>query len=255
MFTKAIVRTPCRAMVNGITSAKLGKPNYLEAMIQHEAYISALEKAGLEVTTLESDERFPDSCFVEDTAVLNEKVAIIDRLGTISRQGEPLEVEIALQEFYSPHQLEKIVEPGTLEGGDVMRIGAMYYVGRSERTNTAGLHQFQLILQKYGFRCTEIALRDMLHLKTGVNYLGDNFLLVAGEFIENAHFEGFHKIIVEEDEGYAANCLRINDYILLPAGFPKLKAALEPLPFRLIELEMSEFQKLDGGLSCLSLRF
>ena len=189
MFNKAIVRIPCRTMENGITSAKLGKPNYLEAMIQHEAYISALEKAGLEVTILEPNERFPDSCFVEDTAVLNEKVAIIDRPGTISRQGEPHEVEIALRQFYSPHQLEK------------------------------------------------------------------NFLLVAGEFINNVHFEGFHKIIVEEDEGYAANCLRINDYILLPSGFPKLKAALEPLPFRLIELEMSEFQKLDGGLSCLSLRF
>jgi dimethylargininase len=214
-----------------------------------------LEKAGLDVTILEPDERFPDSCFVEDTAVLNEKVAIIDRPGAISRQGEPYEIEIALRQFYSLQQIEKIVEPGTLEGGDVMRIGATYYVGRSERTNTTGLHQFQLILQKYGFGCTKIALQDMLHLKTGVNYLGDNFLLVAGEFIENIHFEGFHKIIVEEDEGYAANCLRINDYILLPAGFPKLKAALEPLPFRLIELEMSEFQKLDGGLSCLSLRF
>ena len=255
MFTRAIVRKPCRAMVNGLTSAKLGEPNYPRAVIQHEAYISALNKASLEVTILEVDDRFPDSCFVEDTAVLNEKVAIIDRPGAISRQGEPLEIESVLHQFYPPLQLEKITDPGTLEGGDVMGIGNMYYVGRSARTNSEGINQFQLILQKYGFGCTEIALRDMLHLKTGVNYLGDNVLLVAGEFIENPRFEGFHKIIVEEDEGYAANCLRINDYILLPTGFPKIKAALKQLPFRLIELEMSEFQKLDGGLSCLSLRF
>ena len=255
MFTRAIVSKPCRAMVNGLTSAKLGKPNYHMALDQHEAYITALETTGLEVTIMNADEHFPDSCFVEDTAVLNEKVAIIDRPGAISRQGEPHDIEIALQRFYSSQQLQKIIPPGTLEGGDVMRIGNMYYVGQSDRTNPEGIQQFRRILQKYGFGLTEIALRDMLHLKTGVNFLGDNLLLVAGEFIDHPKFDGFTKIVVDDNEGYAANCLRINDCILIPAGFPKIKTKLELLPFRLIELEMSEFQKLDGGLSCLSLRF
>ncbi|MHA1646412.1 MAG: arginine deiminase family protein, partial [Promethearchaeota archaeon] len=157
------------------------------------------------------------------------------------------------QKIY-PH-LEYITEPGTLEGGDIMRIENHYYIGLSNRTNSKGAKQLIKILQQYGYEGTVVPLKEMLHLKTGVNYLGNNIVLVSGEFITHKEFQKFEKIIVQPDEEYAANCVRINDFVLMPAGFPKLKDELLKKDFQIIELEMSEFQKLDGGLSCLSLRF
>jgi dimethylargininase len=253
MFKRAIVRKPCQQMVNGITTAHLGKPDYALALEQHELYVEALKKCGLEVIVLELDTNFPDSCFVEDTAIVNEKIAIIDRPGAKSRQGEQIAIKETLSQFYP--SIEDINAPGTLEGGDVMRIENTYYVGLSDRTNMAGFTQFNQILTLHGFKCILIPMKEMLHLKTGVNYLGENTLLVAGEFIHNTEFSSFQKIIVPQNESYAANCVRINDFIIMPRGYPTMKQNLEKLSVKLIELNMSEFRKLDGGLSCLSIRF
>ncbi|UYP45022.1 hypothetical protein NEF87_001307 [Candidatus Lokiarchaeum ossiferum] len=253
MFTKAIVRTPCKKMVEGITTSHLGKPIYDIALKQHQAYIQALKSCGLEVIILPADERFPDSCFVEDTAVVNEKFAIVDRPGAITRQGEQNSIHAELKKHYS--DIKIITAPGTLEGGDVMRIGSKYYVGLSDRTNHNGFNQFREICSQFNFEANAIEMNEMLHLKTGVNYLGDNTILVAGEFIEKEEFKSFTKIIVDPTESYAANCIRINANIIMPKGFPILKAKLQKIGVSILELEMSEFQKLDGGLSCLSLRF
>lgn len=252
MFTHAIVRTPGRSLVNGITSANLGTPVYEKALEQHTRYIEALKRCGVEVTVLEADDRFPDSTFVEDTALLTKTCAIITNPGAEERKGEELEIKEVLKRFYA--NIECIEPPGTVEGGDVMMVADHFYVGLSERTNEAGTERLIKLLEKYGYTGSTVLLKNFLHLKTGLAYLERNNLLVAGEFINNSIFGRFNNIIIDESESYAANCIWVNDYVLVPAGFPKTKAAIEQAGYQTIAVDVSEFRKLDGGLSCLSLR-
>lgn len=252
-FTRAIVRKPGKSYVNGLTTADLGKPDYEKALEQHSRYIEALKQCGLAVTILEEDEDYPDSTFVEDTAVLTEKCAIITNPGAESRNGEIIRMREVVKDFYD--QVETIWHPGTLEGGDVMQVEDHFYIGLSTRTNEDGAKQLKAILEKYGYGATIVPLEKFFHLKTGIAYLGDNNLVLAGEFIEHELFAGFNKIVVGEDEEYAANCLRINDHVIMPKGYEKAKRKIAEAGYSVIELEMSEFRKQDGGLSCLSLRF
>jgi dimethylargininase len=253
MFTKAIVRNPGKSLVDGLTEANLGKPDFQLALLQHQEYIKALEKCGLEVSVLPALENFPDSVFVEDVALLTPKCAIITRPGAPSRQEETKHIIKEIEKNYS--KIELITEPGTLEAGDVMMIGSYFYIGLSERTNEKGTNQLISILKQYGMDGTAVKLDEYLHLKTGLSYLEENYLAITGEFLKNPLFEKFKQIKIPQDEAYATNCLRINEHILLAKGFPKTKMLLQKVTDKLIELNMSEFQKLDGGLSCLSLRF
>jgi len=254
MFKNAILRRPGRSLVNGITSApELGKPDYGLAIKQHDAYIAALKSCGVEVTVLEADERFPDSCFVEDVAVCTKKFAMIAKPGVPSRRGEEKEIIEVIKKYYN--NLEDIKESGTLEGGDVMMVKDHFYIGLSSRTNREGARQLIKTLEKYGMSGSIVEMSEMLHLKSGLAYLEDNVLLVAGEFINKLEFEGFNKIIIDEDEIYSANCIRVNDYVLVPAGYPKTKEKIETAGFKTIVVDTSEYRKLNGGLSCLSLRF
>jgi dimethylargininase len=237
----------------GISSAGLGKPGYENALTQHDAYIRALENCGISVTVLEAVEAFPDSVFVEDTAVLAEKCAILTRPGAPSRQGEETSIHEALTSFYK--DIETITAPGSLEGGDVMRVAGHFYVGLSDRTNEDGAAQFARFLNKYGYTASNVPMKEFLHLKTGLAYLENNNLLVAGEFVQSPVFETFNPIVIDEAENYAANCIWVNGKVLVPLGYPKTKAAVEAAGYAVIEVDVSEFRKLDGGLSCLSLRF
>lgn len=256
MFKNVIVRRPCRALVNGITSApELGKPDYARACAQHDAYIRALEACGVTVTVLEAQEEFPDSCFVEDTAVLTRRGAIITNPGAASRNGEKEKIISAVRRFYPDEQIAYIKAPGTLEGGDVMMVGDHFYVGRSERTNAEGIRQFFEILAHFGLTGSEVALKEVLHLKTGVNYIENDTLLVSGEFTDKPEFAGYKKILVPEQEAYAANCIWVNGTVLVPAGYPVVKKAIEDAGFSTLSVDTSEYRKIDGGLSCLSLRF
>jgi len=256
MFTKAIVRRPGKSIIYGITSSpELGKPDYDLAIKQHDAYIEALKHRGLEVTILEADENYPDSCFVEDVAVLTKDFAVITNPGAPTRKGEVNGITDVIRRFYPDSKIEYIREPGTLEGGDVMMVGNHFYVGLSGRTNMEGIKQFGDILRKYGYKLTVVTLKEVLHLKTGVSYLENGNLLVAGEFIYKDEFKDFNRIIVPENESYAANSLWINDKVLVPVGFEKTKNAIEKSGYEVITVDTSEFRKLDGGLSCLSLRF
>lgn len=252
MFSNVIVRKPSKSVVDGLTTSNLGKPIYDKALEQHNEYIRALKSCGVKVHILEADEEFPDGCFVEDPAVVTEKCAIITNPSTDSRKNEIYKIEKALTSFYD--KVEHITE-GTLEGGDVMRIKDHFYIGLSNRTNLKGAENLIRILNKYGYTGSVIKLKEMFHLKTGVNYLEDDVILVAGEFIENSEFNEFKKIVVDEDEMYAANCIRINDYVIMPADFPKMKQKIINEGFNVKEVNMTEFRKIDGGLSCLSLRF
>jgi dimethylargininase len=254
MFKNAIVRTPSRSMVNGITSANLGKPDYEKALEQHQAYIQALELAGVEVTVLEPLEDFPDSTFVEDTALLTPTCAIITRPGAVTRRNEVAEIEGAIKQFY-PDTSFKISAPATIEAGDIMMVGKHFYIGLSERTNQEGVEQMLAILRQHGQDGQAVDMQEFLHLKTGVNYLENNTMLVAGEFVNHKAFNKFNHIVVDADEAYAANSLWINDKVIVPTGYPKVQKQIEALGYHVLNVDVSEFKKLDGGLSCLSLRF
>lgn len=255
MFKNVIVRVPSKSISEGLTSAHEGKPIYEKALVQHENYVSALTKAGVNVTVLEPKDEFPDSCFVEDVALCTSKCAIITRPGAESRRKEaalPDMVE-ALKKFYD--KIEYITEPGTVEAGDIMMVGDHFYIGLSARTNEAGAKQMIGFLEKYGLSGQMVEMKEMLHLKTGLAYLENNHLLVAGEFKTAPEFKEFDKIEIDINEAYGANCIWVNDYVLVPEGYPKVQAEIEKLGYKVLVVDTSEFRKIDGGLSCLSLRF
>ncbi len=253
MYTKAIVRIPCKNIVNGLTTANLGIPDYKKTLKQHSQYIEALRECGLEVIILEPDEKFPDSTFVEDTALLTPHCAIICNPGAPSRKGEIVEINQVLKRYFSI--IEHIKDPGTVDAGDILRVRSHYYIGISERTNLTGAQQVISFLQKYGMSASPVSLKKVLHLKSGVSYLENNDLVASGEFIEKPEFQSFNLIRVDENESYAANCVWINEKVLIAKGFPKTRKAIEKSGYKTIELNVSEFRKVDGGLSCLSLRF
>ena len=250
MYTKAIVRRPGRNFARGITTLKLGKPDFGKALEQHTAYCDALIRCGVELTVLEADERYPDGCFVEDTAVVNSRVAVISRPGADPRMGEEEEIARVLAGYGIT---ESITPPGTLEGGDVLRVENHYFIGLSARTNEEGASQLSAILSKHGFTSSVIQVEAGLHLKSDIAYLGNGNFISTPVFSAIAH--PANTIVPDQDESYSANCLRVNDYLLIPKGFPKSRKKIQELGYNIIELEMSEFRKMDGGLTCLSLLF
>ena len=269
-LSRAIVRPPGASFVAGLTRANLGLPDYQRALQQHAAYCDALESCGLTLTRLEPDERFPDSTFVEDTAVMvsrrvsgqgsryetSAKKAIMTRPGAPSRRAEGQSIEQKLAELGL--ETYAISPPGTVDGGDICETEGHFFIGISERTNEAGALQLADLLKSINYTASIVDIRDLktiLHLKSGLAYLGDNRLVVIEALKTQAVFEGYELVAVEDDEAYAANCLRVNDHVLVAAGFPRFQGTLKNLGCQTVALEMSEFQKLDGGLSCLSLRF
>jgi dimethylargininase len=253
LFSKAIVRIPCKKIIFGLSSANLGKPNYGLALKQHEKYMNALQSCGLKLLILEPDEGRPDSTFVEDTALLTPKCAIILRPAPLSRRSEIDEIKAVLKNNYT--HIEEIKSPGTAEGGDVLKVGNHYYIGLSQRTNLEGINQLIDILKKYGYTASTIKLKNILHLKSNVAFLKPNSLVVAGELIKEPQFNKFQLLKINDQEIYAANCIGVNGKVLIAKNYFKTKELIESHGYFTIECDMSEFQKLDGGLSCLSLRF
>lgn len=252
-FTQAIVKRPCPEMTGGITTARLGIPDYALAVQQHKAYVEALRSLGLKVTVLEADSRYPDSTFVEDVALCTPGMAVITSPGAPSRRGEEREMKQVLHLFYE--QVETIVSPGTLDAGDVMMAGSHYYIGISRRTSEIGADQLIGILEKYGLTGEKVEVGPMLHLKTGAAYLENDTVLVAGPMKNHPAFSRLCKLVVPEGEEYAANAVWINGTVLVPDGFPRTRDLLETAGYPVLQVPVSEYQKLDGGLSCLSLRF
>ena len=255
-FTKAIVRPPGQNFASGLTRVDSGAPLLRQALEQHEKYCKTLASCGLNLIRLEPDHKYPDSTFVEDTAVLTPRGAVIARPGAPSRLGEIESIKPVLHDYF-PHA-HSILEPGTLDGGDVCEAGEHFFIGISERTNIQGAHQLARLLEPLGYTSNLIDIRglsNILHLKSGLAYLGGEHLLVIEALRNHKAFSGYDFICLNSAEEYAANCLPINDRVLIAAGFPKLKEKLDQRGYQTIALDMSEFQKMDGGLSCLSLRF
>lgn len=252
-FTKAIVRTPGKSLSGGLSSSNLGLPDYNLALIQHNEYIKALRSCGLDVTILESEENFPDSVFVEDVALCTAKGTILTRPGAKSRRGEVDMIRDSIQKNFS--RIEHIKSPGSVEAGDIMMADNHFFIGLSERTNENGANQMISCLKDFGYSGSTVSMADMLHLKSGVSYLENNNILVCEKLKDNPSFRRFNKIIVENNEEYSANCVWINNRVLVPDGYPLTSSKVKEAGYEIIILDMSEFRKLDGGLSCLSLRF
>ena len=257
MFTRAITRKPCRALIDGISTAMFGegKPDYDAAIKQHAAYVETLRGLGLDVTVLEGDERFPDSCFVEDPAVVMKECAIVTNPATDSRRDEKIEMEEVLKRFYSDDQIFHIEAPGTMEGGDVMLVDKHFYVGLSDRTNQEAVDQFAKIVGQFGYETTAVPVTEGLHLKDFVIYLENGKMLASAVMNEQPAFAEYERYVIDADELYAINSMNINGTVLVPKGFPKTAALIEKLGYPIKLMDTNEFRLIDGSLTCLSLRF
>lgn len=256
MYSTAVVCPPAATFAQGLTTVKLGTPIYQRAVEQHDAYCSALEHCGLSLVRLGPDERYPDSTFVEDTAVVTERGAILTRPGAISRMGEVEVVREALGQFFP--KLSSIRHPGTVDGGDICEAGDHFFIGISKRTNESGARQLADWLASLDYTSSFVDIRNVrgiLHLKSGLAYVGDNRLVVIDALSNFEEFRAYDLIEVNEPEKYSANCVHINERVLVADGYPELQKNLSKMGYQTVAVEMSEFQKMDGGLSCLSLRF
>lgn len=216
---------------------------------QHDTYVETLEDLGLEIIRLDRDDRFPDSCFVEDTAVVHGERALICRPAEEGRRGEIEAVEAALSERVRARRAEA---PATVEGGDVLHLGDRLVSGLTRRTNDEGARQ---LADWLGVRVDTISDPAIMHLKSHVSYIRGGTVLVTKAFADKPALDGQEKLVVPDGEEYAANVLSVNGTVLMPAGFPETKALLEEAGVDVVVLEMTEFPKCDGAMTCLSILF
>jgi dimethylargininase len=219
------------------------------ADIQHRAYCDVLMGLGLEMKRIDADERYPDCCFVEDTAIIAGHLAIITRIGADSRVGEEAAVREQLKEHMEVRELES---PARMDGGDVLVIGSRVYIGMGGRTNEDAMEQVRDILKPAGCEVIPVSVAGVLHLKSACTFLGDGHVLMVSGFPGRALFEAYRIVEVPGEEAYAANCLSVRGRVLISAGYPRTADLIEAVGFETIELEMSEFRKGQGSLTCLS---
>lgn len=246
-----------RAVSPGLADCELTflarqKIDVANAIEQHLGYEKCLERLGVRVTRLPAEPDMPDSVFVEDTAIVLDKLAVITWPGATSRQAERESVAAALSEF---RPLKFIRPPATIEGGDVMRVDRTLYTGLSARTNREGISQLREIVEPHNYRVETVETVGCLHLKTGCVYLGNQTILANRNWINVQPLAGFDLIDVPEDEPWAANTLTIGDTVLTPSGFPKTRELIEERGFKTLMIDISELRKAEAGLTCLSLIF
>jgi len=249
----AITRSVSPAIVNCELSFIPRQPINLEiARAQHLAYEQLLEKLGARVVSLPAEPDLPDSMFVEDPAIVLDELALIFPLGTESRRPEAVSLAQAVSKF---RRLEHVTLPGTLECGDVLRIGRKLFVGLSKRSNAAGIRQLAAILVPYRYEVIAVPVTGCLHLKSAVTCLGRDTLLANRAWFDPAPFSGYHWIDVDPAEPHAANALALVNTIIFPASFPRTRARIEAAGFHVTPLDISELQKAESGLTCSSLIF
>lgn len=224
--------------------------DFRRAVEQHAAYEAALTAAGCTVQHLEATPELADGVFVEDTAVVLDEVAVLTRPGAASRQGEVPSTARALRPL---RPLVTIEAPGTLDGGDVLRVGRTIYVGSSGRTNPDGIAQLERHLAPLGYRVRALPVSGCLHLKTAVTQVGERTLLLNPAFVDRAHFEGMELIAVDPLEPFAANALRLGETVIYPLAYGRTAARLEAHGIRLSRVEVSELAKAEAGVTCCSL--
>lgn len=249
----AIVREVSDSYSECLLQYQQRRPIDLElARIQHRAYVDALTGLGLRVLLLPADHRFPDACFVEDTAVLLDEIAVITRMGAQRRNGEQQAVARYLAQW---RELVHMEPPAQLEGGDVLRVGRLLVVGESTRTNHEGIEFLKQVAGEWGYRVIVVPVRAALHLKTVVTAVGGTMVIAAPSIIPELkpYLTGFSIIEVTEEDASAANVLSRGKTVLLPAGYPAVAMRLARQGLTVKELDISEFRKGEGGLTCLSI--
>ena len=224
------------------------------ADLQHSAYEKALADAGYEVVRLAALPNHPDGVFVEDTAMLLDGHAVILRPGVASRAGETESTAAGLAAHFEVHRLDC----GFLDGGDVLRIGRTLYVGRSTRTDGEGLGSLREVVAPLGYQVIEAELRGCLHLKSGATVAGPDahgvpVLLYSERAVDPRQFAGVEAVAVADGEEAAANCLRLGSRLILPAGSPRTAGLLRDRGFTVVEVDVSELQKAEAGVTCMSL--
>ena len=252
-FTHAIVRQPAKSIIKGLRAVDIGSPDYDQMICDHDDYVEALMSAGVEVINLTALNEFPDGQFVEDTALCLPKAAILMRPGAPSRLGEVNEIAPKLHELFE--DVYEIDDHGSIEGGDILVTGKEILVGRSARTDEKGVRQLSEIVTPLGYVIREVFTPpEILHFKTDCSLLGPYEILSTKRLQNSGCFDGYSVINVADGEEAAANAIRVNDYVIMPAGFPRTKEILEEHGYKVKVINNTECAKLDGGMSCLSLR-
>lgn len=253
-FSHAITRRPAASIIDGLRAENIGTPSLDQMLADHAHYVATLRKTGAKVIELPPLEAFPDAVFVEDTALCLPQGAVMMRPGAPSRMGEVSEMEPALRAVYD--EVRRIKGPGHIEGGDILVTGREVLVGRSDRTDAAGVAELTAIVAEWGHSLREVFTPpNVLHFKTDCSLLDAETILSTRRLDASGCFEGYRVLHVAEGEEAAANSIRFNQLVLCPAGFPQTAAMLGKAGFEVVEINNSECAKLDGGMSCLSLRF
>ena len=220
------------------------------ANAQHRDYQRALAALGCEVRVLDALPDMPDAVFVEDVAVVVDELAVMTRPGAESRRGEGASIAEVLGQY---RPLRAIEAPGTLDGGDVLRIGRTLYVGESARSNADGVAQLRAILAEYGYTVRGVPIHGCLHLKSAVTALDDETVLLQPAWIDRAAFAAYRIIEVDPAEEHAANVLRIGATVVMPACFPRTRQRLQDAGIDVVTVDVSELQKAEGAVTCCSL--
>jgi dimethylargininase len=216
---------------------------------QHREYELALEKMGYTVRRLPAAPDLPDGVFVEDTAVVFRETAVITRPGAVSRRPETESMAAVLKEF---RDLNTIQAPGTIDGGDVLRLGKSVYIGISQRTNREAIHQFSEFVMPFGYNVIGVPVTKCLHLKTALAPLDDDLLLINPDWVDGDIFEGYSTVSIHPDEPFGANVMRRDNWALCPTSFPRTCDLLAERGYDLITIDQSEMAKAEAGLTCCS---
>jgi dimethylargininase len=218
---------------------------------QHDEYCKALQERNLEIVRIPADNSFPDCVFVEDPAVVYADHAIICSMGAKSRTGEIELVEATLRHIFK--KVTRINPPATIEGGDVLKVGNDLYVGLTSRTNLEGINQLRMAMKNHECRVIPVEVKNILHFKSACTYIGDDYIVANPGYFDLGVFSSFKLIPLPKAEAYAANCLAINGIVYISKGYPMTRKLIEKEGFDTGELEVSEFKKCEGSLTCLSI--
>lgn len=253
-FTHAITRSPGESIASGLRAEDTGNPNPEQFSLQHRAYIRALEEAGVIVEVLPELEEFPDSVFIEDSSLCLSKGAVLMRPGAPTRTGESAVMADIFNKYYD--DVRSIGEAGFIEGGDILVTDREIIVGPSDRTDRAGARNLQDLVADWGYKVRILQTPpDVLHFKTACGLIDSETILMTKQMAGLGFFDDYENLIIPEGEEPAANAIRVNDHVFVSSGFPKTADMLTDAGYSVVVLDTGEAAKVDGGLSCLSLRF
>ncbi|WP_319546324.1 dimethylarginine dimethylaminohydrolase family protein [Ruegeria conchae] len=253
-FSRAITRRPAPTIAGGLRAEDVGNPDFDGMLAAHKAYVFALKSTGAEVIELDPLDAFPDAQFVEDAALCLPQGAVLMRPGAPSRMGEVAEIGPTLRDCYEA--VLEIKGPGHIEGGDILVTGREILVGRSDRTDAEGVAELAKIISNWGHELREVFTPEgVLHFKTDCSLMDAETILSTRRLDASGCFEGYRVLHVADGEEAAANAIRFNNLVLMAAGFPRTAEMLDREGFEVVEIDNTDCAKLDGGMSCLSLRF